>query len=48
MPLHAVEVLFWLAVVIVVYAYAGYGVCVRIMAWLRPRPPREGTVQPSV
>ena len=45
---HAVEVLFWLALGIVVYAYAGYGVCVRILALLRPRPAREGSAQPTV
>jgi cellulose synthase/poly-beta-1,6-N-acetylglucosamine synthase-like glycosyltransferase len=48
MPMDPVEVLFWVAIAIVVYAYAGYAACVRVMAWLRPRPPRAGKVQPSV
>lgn len=44
----AVEVVFWFAVAIVIYAYAGYGMCVTVVARIRPRPPRAGNVQPSV
>ena len=43
-----VEIVFWLAVGTVIYAYAGYGVCVGIVALLRPRPPRAGSAQPRV
>jgi biofilm PGA synthesis N-glycosyltransferase PgaC len=42
------EVVFWLAGGIIVYAYAGYAVCVSLLAWLRPRPARAGSTQPSV
>ena len=45
---HAVEILFWLAIAIVVYAYAGYGVCVSVLARVRPRTPRAGSLQPLV
>jgi biofilm PGA synthesis N-glycosyltransferase PgaC len=42
------EVVFWLTGGIVVYAYAGYAVCVSLLAQFRPRPARAGSIQPSV
>jgi poly-beta-1,6-N-acetyl-D-glucosamine synthase len=39
---------FWASVAVVIYAYAGYGLCVALLARLRPRPPRAGDVTPSV
>jgi poly-beta-1,6-N-acetyl-D-glucosamine synthase len=42
------EVVFWLAGGIVVYAYAGYAACVSLLARFRPRPARAGSTQPSV
>jgi poly-beta-1,6-N-acetyl-D-glucosamine synthase len=44
----AIEVAFWLAIGLVLYAYAGYGICVGILGLVRPRPPRSGAGQPHV
>lgn len=46
--LASVKIAFWTSVALVVYAYAGYGACVALLAKLRPRPPRAGNVTPSV
>jgi cellulose synthase/poly-beta-1,6-N-acetylglucosamine synthase-like glycosyltransferase len=46
--LPGAEVVFWLAGGMIVYAYAGYAMCVALLAQLRPRPPRAGSTQPSV
>jgi cellulose synthase/poly-beta-1,6-N-acetylglucosamine synthase-like glycosyltransferase len=46
--LASLKVAFWASVAIVVYAYAGYGACVALLARLRPRPPRAGDITPIV
>lgn len=46
--LHAAEIMFWLAGAVIVYAYAGYALCVALLAQLRPRPARAGDTQPPV
>ena len=46
--LARLKVAFWASIAVVVYAYAGYGLCVALLARLRPRPPRAGEVTPSV
>ena len=45
---HVAEIVFWLTVGIVLYAYGGYALCVGVLAHLRPRPARAGGIQPSV
>jgi poly-beta-1,6-N-acetyl-D-glucosamine synthase len=45
---HAAEIAFWVAGGIILYAYGGYALCVGLLARLRPRPARVGTIQPSV
>jgi len=39
---------FWFAVAWVAYAYAGYAVALRVLAWLRPRPVLRGEVSARV
>jgi poly-beta-1,6-N-acetyl-D-glucosamine synthase len=46
--MQAVEVGFWFGVGLVLYAYAGYPLCVAILAHLRPRRPRPGDAHPTV
>jgi cellulose synthase/poly-beta-1,6-N-acetylglucosamine synthase-like glycosyltransferase len=45
----AVEVVFWLAVAVCVYAYLGYGLVITLLARLRPRPVRsDDAYRPTV
>jgi biofilm PGA synthesis N-glycosyltransferase PgaC len=46
--LAALKSMFWASIALVVYAYAGYGACVALLARVRPKPPRAGTHLPSV
>jgi cellulose synthase/poly-beta-1,6-N-acetylglucosamine synthase-like glycosyltransferase len=46
--MRLVALIFWLGIVLVAYAYAGYGALVGLLAWLRPRPPRAAAVTPSM
>ena len=39
---------FWAAVVVIAYAYAGYPIWLWMRAQLRPRPARRGPVQPMI
>jgi biofilm PGA synthesis N-glycosyltransferase PgaC len=39
---------FWAAVLVIAYAYAGYPMWLWVRAHLRPRPARRGAVQPTV
>src|SRR5262249_3915729 len=40
--------IFWIAVLLLAYAYAGYPVLVTALAALRPRPARARPIEPSV
>lgn len=42
------EVVFWSAAAAVVYAYAGYAICVALLAKTRPRMPMAGDVLPTL
>lgn len=46
--MHAAELVFWIAGATVLYAYAGYPLCVALVARLRPRPARAGRTHPTV
>jgi glycosyltransferase involved in cell wall biosynthesis len=43
-----VEIVFWLSVALVLYAYLGYPACLAILGRLRTRPVRTGEVTPRV
>jgi poly-beta-1,6-N-acetyl-D-glucosamine synthase len=45
---HAAEIVFWLVAGIIFYAYGGYALCMGVLAYMRPRPARAGSVLPSV
>ena len=40
--------MFWAAIGMVVYVYAGYPCLIFLLAWLRPRPVRRGAELPTV
>ena len=42
------RLLFWVAVLLLLYEHAGYPLLLRIWAALRPRPPRRAPILPSV
>ena len=44
----SLETLFWLCLLIGLYPYAGYPLCIAVLKALRPRPVRSGAVTPGV
>ena len=41
-------VIFWSALALLFYTYAGYPLCIALWSRLRPRPVRRGAIEPSV
>ncbi|HXW75195.1 MAG TPA: glycosyltransferase family 2 protein [Steroidobacteraceae bacterium] len=46
--LVSLETLFWISLVVGLYPYAGYPLCIALLKAVRPRPVRVGSVTPTV
>lgn len=44
----AAQILFWSALSLLAYTYIGYPLLIRVLASMRPRPPRKAPMQPMI